>query len=461
MHNSELLMTDPRIGRAPFPLKDEDNDYSGLDFDSIYLIESKALSHAFLNGTSITNSVFAQVALDQCEFGEAQITQSSFVDALLDGADFVRTTMSDGSFENCDLTDGEWRESTFCNVQFVGCKFSHTTVNLCKFVRCQFDAASVEGLDYKAVNYNVFSDCSFQKGITNESVLARNFGLKSAKASVALVVSSAVTLEQLCRISGSRRVTTQELVEAVEHECAAFHGRLKQVRLEFISNLIAALATEQRISPASLLHIENIFTRAARVALEHGDIQVLLLVIVNVRNAFIIQVNRVLEYDSPELRGICNEISIKFQDSYSKKEAIAWAAALDQILADGRGKVLLSSFKAGSTILGFDLSELLCSAVTAWAAVNLLLSYATVSIKRVRGLKRELKKFRGSSRAPKRRRKTQNQIASLLWSNRSPREVLRLRTAVARNGDILVHFDVPAQLELKIVEGEGTPAIKD
>jgi uncharacterized protein YjbI with pentapeptide repeats len=454
-------MTDPRIGRAPFPLRDGDNEYSGLDFDSVYLIESKALSHAFLNGTSISNSIFAQVALDQCEFGEAQITHTHFIDAFLNGADFVRTTMSDGSFKNCDLTDGEWRESTFRNVRFVGCKFSHTTVNLCKFFGCEFDSASVEGLDYKAVNYNVFSGCTFEKGINSESVLARNFGLKSARASVALVVSGTLTLEQLCRTSGARPIKARELVQAIDHECSAFHGRLKQVRLEFMSNLIGALALEQRVSPASLMHIEGIFTRAARAALEHGDIQVLLLVIVNVRHAFVEQVNRVLEYDSPDLHALCSGVTVEYDETFSRKDATAWTAALDQILANGRGKVSLSSFEAGSTILGIDLSDLFCSAATVLVALNLLLSQAKVSVRRYHDLKRALTKSRTSSRAPKRNRKTQSQISALLWSEKSPREILRLRTAVARNGNILVCFDEPALIVLKIAEKEKTPATKD
>src|ERR1700751_2037931 len=132
-------------GRTPFPLLDGDNEYSGRDFDSVFITNSKALSHAFLNGVSISNSVFLNVALDQCEFGEAHIKDTHFLDCFLDGADFVRASFVGGSFENCDLTDGEWRESTFKRVKFIRCKFSHTPVNLCTFYECQFMSGSTAG----------------------------------------------------------------------------------------------------------------------------------------------------------------------------------------------------------------------------------------------------------------------------------------------------------------------------
>src|SRR3954451_3253349 len=119
------------IGRNPFPLLEGDNDYSGRDFDSVHLRDSKSLSHAFLNGVTIVNSAFLDADLDQCEFGEAQLTKTSFVRCLLEGTDFVRATFSDVLFDECDFTDGEWRESVFTRVKFIRCKFEHTTVNLC------------------------------------------------------------------------------------------------------------------------------------------------------------------------------------------------------------------------------------------------------------------------------------------------------------------------------------------
>jgi len=436
-------------------------DYSGRDFDAVYLIESKALSHAFLNGVSISNSIFAHVAFDQCEFGEAQITHTHFVEVLLDGADFVRATMSGGSFQNCDLTDGEWRESIFQNVKFIDCKFAHTTVNLCRFFSCEFDAVSIAGFDYKAVNYNVFSNCTFEKGIASETVLARNFGLRAANASVALVLSGTLTLEQLCRMSGSRPVKVWELVQAIDHECVGFHGRLKKVRLEFISNLIGALASEQRLSPASLMYIEGIFTKAARVALEHGDIQALLLIIITIRNDLVTLINKILEYAPSELQTRCLGIVIEYNESFSKDDATAWTVALDHILTDGRSKISLSSFQGGSTILGIDLSDIFCSAATVLAALNLLLSQIKVSILRYRDLKRTLVRSKSAANSTKRRRKAQSQISALLWSEKPVREVVRLRTAVARRGKVLVRLDEPARLTLRIAEKEKMPATRD
>src|SRR4051794_4722109 len=98
------------------------DDYSGRDLEDVYLKESSALSHAFLNGTSIISCVFLDSALDQCEFAEAHVERSHFANVDLSGSDFVRALFRDTEFSNCDFTDGEWREARFERVRFIGCK---------------------------------------------------------------------------------------------------------------------------------------------------------------------------------------------------------------------------------------------------------------------------------------------------------------------------------------------------
>ena len=63
------------IGRVPFPIVAGKDDYSGQDFEAVYVAGGRALSHAFLNGTSLSRSVFVDTELDQVEFGEAQIIE--------------------------------------------------------------------------------------------------------------------------------------------------------------------------------------------------------------------------------------------------------------------------------------------------------------------------------------------------------------------------------------------------
>lgn len=447
-----MMVAQWEIGRNPFPLLEGDNDYSGKDFDSVFLQDSKSLSHAFLNGVTIFNSAFLNVDLDQCEFGEAKLTNTSFLRCLVEGTDFVRATFSDVLFEHCDFTDGEWRESIFTRVKFIRCKFAHTTVNLCTFYECEFLDGSLEGLDYKAVNYNVFSKCQFDGGISSETVLSRNFGLEPAKASSSVVnFGNDITLEQVCLVSGARPPRVFDLVRAIEGECSNFRGRLKKLRLEFISNIVRLIASERTIAPSSLVYIEGILSRLGTTMLEDGDPQAIISAFVTVRSSLFERVNEIL-LNEPASKGDSSKILLEYHTTYSREEGQAISSALDQILGGGTGTVRLVSVRHGSTIFSIDVSGLICSAAAAIAAINLLLSQATISIKKLKALKKELT-------GPKPRPKTKRSVAvlekptpALLLSGEQPTELIRLRRAVEENGLLLVRLDEPATVTIFIRE---------
>jgi uncharacterized protein YjbI with pentapeptide repeats len=448
------------IGRNPFPLLEGDNDYSGRDFDSVHLHDSKSLSHAFLNGVTIVNSAFLDADLDQCEFGEAQLTKTSFVRCLLDGTDFVRATFSDVLFDECDFTDGEWRESVFTRVKFIRCKFAHTTVNLCSFYDCEFLAGSLDGLDYKAVNYNVFSKCQFDGGILSETVLSRNFGLRPAKPSSSVVhFGDTITLEQVCLVSGARPTRVFDLVRAIEAECANFRGRLKKLRLEFISNIVRLMASERTIAPSSLVYIEGVLSALGSTLLEDGDPQAILSAFITVRNALFDRVNEILLAESSSV-GATEKIVLEYYATYSREEGVAIAAALDQLISGGTHAVRLVSVRPGSTIFSIDVSGLICSAAAALAAINLLLSQATVSVKKLKALKKELTVRKPRAKSRKSVTALKRPTPALLLSGKQPPELIRLRRAVQESGIILVKLDEPVTGILFIRE-DGTTATRD
>lgn len=446
--------------RNPFPLLEGDNDYSGRDFDSVYLHNSKSLSHAFLNGVTIVNSAFHNVDLDQCEFGEAQFTKTTFVRCLLDGTDFVRATFSDVLFDNCDFTDGEWRESIFTRVKFVHCKFAHTTVNLCSFYECEFLAESSVGLDYQAINYNVFSKCQFDGGILSETVLSRNFGLLPAKPSSSVTVfGDNITLEQVCLTSGVRPTRAFDLVRAIEAECANFRGRLRKLRLEFIANIVRLMASERAISPSSLVYIEGVLSTLGSKLLDDGDPQAILAAFVTVRNALFDRVNEILQAE-PSSIGAIEKIVLEYSVTYSREDGLAIAAALDQLISGGAHAVRLVSVRHGSTIFSMDLYGLICSAAAALAALNMLLSQATVSVKKLKSLKKEVTKRKPRAKSKRSVTNSKRQTPAVLLSGKQPPELLRLRRAVQESGIILVRLDEPVTGILFIRE-DGTTATGD
>jgi hypothetical protein len=137
---------------------------------------------------------------------------------------------------------------------------------------CEFKEGSIDGFDYKAVTYNVFSKGGFDGGVYNETVLPRNFGLKPAKLSSSIVpFGKEITLEQVCLVSGSRRVSAYDIVRAIENEYANFHGRMKKLRLEFIANIVRVMASERRMAPGSLVYIEGLLSELGARFLEDGD----------------------------------------------------------------------------------------------------------------------------------------------------------------------------------------------
>ena len=442
------------VGRSPFPLLEGDNDYSGKDFDSVFLQHSKLLSHAFFNGVTITNSGFVSSDLDQCEFGEAQIISTAFLSCALDGTDFVRAEFVDVIFEDCDFADGEWRESVFTRVKFVRCKFAHTTVNLCSFYNCEFLEKTIDGFDYKAVNYNVFSNCKFSGGISNEVVLSRNFGLKPARPSSAITAfGSEATLEQVCLISSSQAVRTVDVVRAIENECVNFRGRMKKLRLEFIANIVRLLTSEDRISASALVYIEEILSALGAKVLEDGDPQAVLSAFITVRNALFERVHTA-HRDEAYISGMCERIELQYGANLSRIEGDAIVAALDQVLTAGDSTVRLVSVQRGSTIFGIDLSAAICSGAAVLAALNLLLSQTKTTIKTIKEIKVALKK-RGPTNGAKRALvKSKKPTPALLLSGKQPPELIRLRKAVQQNGIVLIQLSQPTAVILFVQANE-------
>ncbi len=427
-----------------------------MDFHDVVLADSDALSHAFLNGTSFRNVAFVNAALDQCEFGESHFQQTVFVKSNLEGADFVRADVTGGLFENCDLTDGEWRESIFKRVTFDGCKFSHTTVNLCTFYECTFSNGSVPGLDYKAVNYNVFTDCAFDQGIASDSVLSRNFGMRPAGQSSALVPSeSGLTLEQVCRVSGLGPVKVFDLVRAIENECANFQGRMRKIRFEFISNIVSALAWQKRISPAALLYVERLLASLASTIGDESELRAIMSALIMVRNSLLDRLNQSIDSVRTEPEDPCAGLRIEYISTFSRTDAHAFAQSLDDILTGGRGKVQLSSYQVGSTIMDIDVTAAVCTVASVLMAVNFLLSQAKITVTKIRAIAKEMVRPDAKASRKPRRPKIKNKVPALLFSGRSIPELSRLRRAVQERGRTLVRMDEPAKVEVVLTPREG------
>ncbi len=444
-------------GRHAFPLLAEGPpDYAGQDFNGVYLANSDALSHAFLNGVSVDGCAFANVRLDYCELAESTFGDTKFVNVNLSASDFVRSTIANSTFEGCNFSNGEWRQSKFDNVNFVGCDFTHTTINLSSFQNCRFSNELSGSLDRRSVSYNTFSACSFEKLISDHLVLSRNFGLPSHHGISPLAPSHpGMTLEELCVQSGTGLVTARNLIDALHDEGAKPQGRLKKLRLEFISNIIGQLARDGRLSASSLTYTEAILVEFAKRATNEIDFMAVMTAVVNVRNSLYDVATRAANAASLQDE-TCAGIIFRFKAQFSHDEAQTFVSALSEVIFGKSDDVEIVSVRAGSTWIEC-VFPFFVSATSVVGAINLLLSQSNTTIDKATKLSDKImralqRKRKVASPRPKKRRKPKqpSRIPAILNPTIAIPELTTIRIAMQKSGEILVRFDDRVEIQLII-----------
>jgi uncharacterized protein YjbI with pentapeptide repeats len=355
-------------------------DLSGKDFEDIFLESPQTLSHSFLNGASFKNSAFMGAPIDQTELAEAEILGCYFENVDFTGSSFIGATVTNTTFQNCNFTDGEWRQSRFSEVRFIGCDFNYTTVNLCIFDRCEFSGENARRLDNRSVNYNVFSQSNLDFLIEDEVVLASNFGLRGKEATRSLTnYGSRITLEEICLKSGSNDIVISELIDAIENEFTSPKVvRLKLLRLEFISNIIVAMAKASKISATSLIYIENFFSTLMKSAASETEALAVMRVLFNLRRAQL----DIFEQDfteSTHAKSHCRGIGIIYERTYNRADADELANILSKIASGRSDTFVVTYFAVGSTSIQLIASHAVTVGATLMA-INFALKQANVTL---------------------------------------------------------------------------------
>lgn len=442
--------------RGAFPLRTEDNDYSGLDISGVRLEGSKALSHAFLNGTNINDAGFRGVEMDQCEFGEAHISNSEFTESDLSGSDFVRAVVEKTEFRRCSFYNGEWRESEFVDVLFEDCDFTHNTVNLCRFRNCRFTGTTTESMNHRSINYNTFSQCSFSQYIHSEYVLSQSFGLPAPTTSLPVKRSAVPTLQGVCRLSEVKDFRVRDLAAAIELECENQKERPNKILLEFIANIVVALATERRISPSSMIYIEGLLSAVAKVLTSNSAFRAAMGAIVDIRNAtYDLTTEAIDEEALPD--GPCTGFSLFYdEDTLSKEMVGEFGAVLSQVLTERPDALVLAEFRNGSTFAEF-IAQASLSIMSVTTALTLLLAQANVIVRKAAQLKASARQFASKpkvktaavpkppkgtalvkSAAPRRR---PAKVPAVMKTGAVLPELIPIRIAVEQSGRMLIHLD--------------------
>lgn len=430
-------------GRSPFPLHDNDKDYSGLDLHKVFLVDSDALSHSFLNGTNLVDVAFQRASLDQSEFAEAYIERSVFRACDLSGSDFVRTRVSDTVFEGCTFENGEWRETEFVNVQFLGCNFTHTTINLCTFSGCTFGNGTIASLNHRSVNYNIFIFTQFDENITSEHVLSQNFGLPGGASQLPVRLEGVPSLSEVCRRSDTPLFRVRDLVAAIEAESGRQTVRSNKLVLEFMANIVVALASTRRISPSSMLYIEQIFAGLARTTTSNVDFRAAMSAVVNIRNAMYDLVTG-LRSALPDVEGEARRITAYFEDNFEEETGEELAEVLSELFFERPGAVKLASIRHGSTFLDFVMTASMPT-ITVVSTLGLIFTQADLIVSKTSQIKDGVKKIFGKKEAESTALvpvdPQPEKVPAILKSGTVLPELGPIRIAVERSGKTLIMLD--------------------
>jgi Pentapeptide repeats (9 copies) len=422
-------------------------DLSGQDFDSVYLEPSQSLSHSFLNGTSFKDSTFLGAPIDQAELAEAHIIDCTFDRTDFTGSSFISAKVERTTFRDCVFADGEWRKSRFKSVIFQNCDFNYTTINLCVFEDCDFLKKGGEYLENRSVNYNVFSRSRFDTLYEDDVVLANNFGLPSKGARKSLThVGSGISLEEICIKSSSARTVVSELVDAIEHELrSAKAHRLKIMRLEFVSNIVAALAKTNGVSAGSLTYLEAIFLSVAKDALSEADALAAMSAVLNIRSLlFDLMKHSIIDSEFAEFP--CQAIEIRYQRTYTQYDVLELAKILGELANGTPNTFAISRFANGSTMIEL-LSMQVVSVGAILTAINFILRQVNTTLLEARKIRENTVKL--LSPAPKatrkRKRKVVSRVQALQHSGVVPKEAALLRQTVSAHGYHVVLLDDEAE----------------
>jgi hypothetical protein len=439
-----------RPGRTPFEPRGTDHEYSGLSISDRYLTNAD-LRKSFFNGTNLTNCAFGAVQLNNSEFSEASVGRCHFEATDLSGCDFVDCLIENTTFINSVFEDGEWRDTTFVNCLFVLCTFAHTTIALCRFVECEFDADSLKSAEHRAIYFNVFTSCRFARLVADPVFASRNFGIPAISTGKELVTTGrAVSIEQICLLNNLGRLRVAMLADVAEVICSSLGGKThrRNSTLTFFSNIVRILTDERRISATSLIYLEELITRFATTVDDQDLFMAAMSSVIEIRSAlFSVTAESAARPDAGNnVRGV----TIVFSPAYVRRQVEAFRDALAEAAGISGGELEIKKIEPGSTFIELASAAILSTGALL-SGLNFVLRQATVTIERLAQLQRSVRQFNVPTVQPKPKRPAKKKPAkatAIMRTGTVAPELAPVRTAVRRNGRVLVEMDEPARVNI-------------
>jgi hypothetical protein len=259
----------------------------------------------------------------------------------------------------------------------------------------------------------------------------------------------------VCLKSSSAQTVVSELVDAIEREFrpANVH-RLRHMRLEFISNIIAALARTNGMSALSLTYLETFFLSVARDAVSEADVLASMSVVLNIRSLLFDFMRQPPGYaELAEFQ--CQAIEIRYERVYEQSDALELAKILGELTNGDPDTFAVSRFAHGSTIIELVAMQIV-SVGAALTALNFVLRQLNTSLLHAQKIRRNATKLLSTApkAAKKRRKKTASRVQTLQQSAAVSKEASLLRQAVSAHGYQVVLLDDEAETTVHYISNK-------
>lgn len=446
--------------KTPFAIERPGNDYSGMSFQNISM-RNQQRENSFFNGIDLIDSEITGSDLSHCELSETLMRGCAIHSSNFSSSDFISSIVENCEFVDCDFRTGEWRNAKFQSCSFVDCDFDRTTIALTCFYACRFDDRSLRSMLHRAVALNVFSNCGLPWLVDDAIFASRNFGtLCVSRQNTQMIQSSGASLEQLCLLRNLGRMEVTDLLDAVQgaFEMHSVNGRCRTSTFEFMTLIVRAVATERRISPTSLILMEELITRFSSRIEDAGMFNIAMALVIEIRSILfnICASESAMAHDAAGDAVV--QLQLKFAETFDRD---TMEFLVESILTVGHfppGAIRIEKMEHGSTYVD-AVTITVVSLGPLLMALNFALRQATITVERVGQLKGAVKKVIAeprSTRAKKDQSKTEltKRTHAVADGKMESQELTATRKLVRREGARLARLDTKAVIHVTTKQGD-------
>lgn len=442
------------MDKTPFAIERPGNDYSGMSFQNVSM-RGQQRENSFFNGVNLIDSEITGSDLSHCELSETLMRGCAIHASNFASSDFIGSTFEHCEFVDSNFRTGEWRNAKFRSCRFVGCNFDRTTIALTFFHDCHFDDRSLRSMLHRAVSLNVFSNCGLPWLVDDEIFASRNFGTPCVpKQNDQVIQSSGTNLEQLCLLRNLGKMEVTDLLDAVQgaFEMLSMNGRCRASTFELMTLIVRAVAIERRISPTSLILMEELITRASSRIEDAGMFNIAMALVIEIRSIlFDICISEsTMAHDAAGDAVV--QLKLKFSDTFDRETMEFLVESILTIGHFSSGAIRIEKVEHGSTYVD-AVTITVVSLGPLLMALNFALRQATITVERVGQLKRAVKKTIAeprNTRARKDQSKTElaKRAHAVAEGKIESQELTETRKLVRREGARLARLDTKVAIHV-------------